>query len=367
VSEVLRSPGQPLDTATRAFMEPRFGRDFSGVRVHTDAKAEESARAVSARAYAVGSNVVFGIGQYAPRTAAGNRLIAHELAHVVQQSFDLGAPHIQRAETDTGGQCGGLTDIADGLNTFVNERLRAVLKMLPHPVHPPEMVYKTFLELAKPIMVFLCPVEMWANKQPHRRGGGYSSLFSSVTKGTKYEHAPGALFSYLAPAVNLNGQCVGTDKIGHMFQQGYQYFLISSSAQLSGGPVGAGKGDIYARAWGEWSEGQLSATTKADPKLMSWLQAMSKKPADWYTGMKKGHLGLASTGVHSRADLAANNAGLRFYQDLLAEPTMTFDIRRYVSADWDEEKAGNIYQSDVGGAVKKAGRLTAKDVVLPQP
>ena len=69
VHDVLRSPGQPLDTATRAFMEPRFGHDFSGVRVHTDARAAESARSVDALAYTVGCNVVFGSGQFAPDEA----------------------------------------------------------------------------------------------------------------------------------------------------------------------------------------------------------------------------------------------------------------------------------------------------------
>ncbi|HTQ30575.1 MAG TPA: DUF4157 domain-containing protein [Opitutaceae bacterium] len=82
VHDVLRSPGQPLDSATRAFMEPRFGYDFSRVRVHTDAKAAESAAAVSAQAYTVGSNIVFGSGRGG---AENKQLLAHELAHVVQQ------------------------------------------------------------------------------------------------------------------------------------------------------------------------------------------------------------------------------------------------------------------------------------------
>jgi hypothetical protein len=85
VHEALRSPGQPLDAATRAFMEPRFGRDFSGVRMHTDARAAESARAVNALAYTVGHTIVFGAGQYAPGTPSGQRLLAHELAHTIQQ------------------------------------------------------------------------------------------------------------------------------------------------------------------------------------------------------------------------------------------------------------------------------------------
>lgn len=85
VHEVLRSPGQPLEPAARAFLEPRFGHDFSGVRVHSDAAAAASARAVNALAYTVGHDVVFGRGLYQPGTMPGRRLLAHELAHVVQQ------------------------------------------------------------------------------------------------------------------------------------------------------------------------------------------------------------------------------------------------------------------------------------------
>ncbi len=85
VHEVLGSPGQPLDGQTRAAMEPRFGHDFSRVRVHNDARAAESARAVGARAYTVGSHVAFDAGLYAPGTREGHQLLAHELTHVVQQ------------------------------------------------------------------------------------------------------------------------------------------------------------------------------------------------------------------------------------------------------------------------------------------
>jgi hypothetical protein len=85
VNEVLRSPGQPLDAGARELMEPRFGEDFSRVRVHSDARASRSAEAVNARAYTVGTDLVFGRGEYAPGTARGRSLIAHELAHVVQQ------------------------------------------------------------------------------------------------------------------------------------------------------------------------------------------------------------------------------------------------------------------------------------------
>lgn len=85
VHEVLRSPGQPLDPATRAFMEPRFGHNFSKVRVHTDTKAAESASAVNALAYTVGQNIIFGAGSFAPESYSGRALLAHELIHVLQQ------------------------------------------------------------------------------------------------------------------------------------------------------------------------------------------------------------------------------------------------------------------------------------------
>lgn len=90
VHEVLRSPGRPLDAAARAFFEPRFGVDFSAVRIHADSQAAASARAVNALAYTVDRDVVFDTGQYAPHSESGRRLLAHELTHVVQQGN--GAP-----------------------------------------------------------------------------------------------------------------------------------------------------------------------------------------------------------------------------------------------------------------------------------
>jgi Domain of unknown function (DUF4157) len=85
VHEVLRSPGRPLDAPTRAFFEPRFGHDFGAVRIHDNGQAAASARSVGALAYTVGRDIVFGGGAYADGTDAGRRLLAHELAHTVQQ------------------------------------------------------------------------------------------------------------------------------------------------------------------------------------------------------------------------------------------------------------------------------------------
>jgi uncharacterized protein DUF4157/protein-glutamine gamma-glutamyltransferase-like protein len=90
VREVLRSPGQPLDEATRAYFEPRFRHDLSAVRVHADARAGAAAQGIQARACTLGSDIAFAPGEFQPGTQGGRRLIAHELAHVVQQDNEPG-------------------------------------------------------------------------------------------------------------------------------------------------------------------------------------------------------------------------------------------------------------------------------------
>jgi len=103
----LKEGGQPLSESVRAFFEPRFGADFSGVRVHADSNASRLAKSVHAKAFTVGKDVVFGIGQYAPNTRDGQRLLAHELAHTLQQSAHGIALN-----------CSGLMDIATLLLLF---------------------------------------------------------------------------------------------------------------------------------------------------------------------------------------------------------------------------------------------------------
>jgi hypothetical protein len=85
VNQTLQGPGQAIDPGTRAFMEPRLGHDFSGVRVHTGTQASASAAALHANAYTVGRDIVFAVDKYAPASREGRRLLAHELSHVVQQ------------------------------------------------------------------------------------------------------------------------------------------------------------------------------------------------------------------------------------------------------------------------------------------
>jgi outer membrane protein OmpA-like peptidoglycan-associated protein len=88
--------GQPLPENSRKFFEPRFGNDFSDVRIHTDSVAAKSAQSINALAYTSGNNIVFNSGQYAPESDNGKRLMAHELTHVVQQSSSVLPKLIQR-------------------------------------------------------------------------------------------------------------------------------------------------------------------------------------------------------------------------------------------------------------------------------
>ena len=121
----LQCGGQPLPESTRAFFEPRFGRDFSNVRIHTDVRAADSARALSARAYTVGSDIVFGRGEYQPQTRRGAHLLAHELAHTVQQAKNLPLRRtIQRAT---------LTQFQTDLESISANHATVVQELFRHP------------------------------------------------------------------------------------------------------------------------------------------------------------------------------------------------------------------------------------------
>jgi len=100
VTAVLGARGEPLEPSLRAYFEPRFGRDFSQVRLHTDGAAAHAARSIQARAFASGGDIVFAAGEYAPATAQGQRLLAHELAHVVQQGAAASSNSVEPSRVD---------------------------------------------------------------------------------------------------------------------------------------------------------------------------------------------------------------------------------------------------------------------------
>lgn len=123
VDRALAHPGTSLNRSLEFEMARRFGYDFSRVRVHTGAVAEQSSRELNARAYTVGHNIVFGAGQFAPDTREGKRLLAHELTHVVQQHGGAGE-RIQRAPD---GASGTSVKALDSLEEVANRIARLAI------------------------------------------------------------------------------------------------------------------------------------------------------------------------------------------------------------------------------------------------
>jgi hypothetical protein len=129
VREVINSPGSRLDPRARLLMESTFGRSFSQVRIHTDTKSAQSAESINALAYTVGRDVVFGAGQYSPETASGQRLLAHELAHVAQQSA-RGKAVVQKKEQPLKGRTS--TQAIDYRDEEVIDRAIAASSLWPY-------------------------------------------------------------------------------------------------------------------------------------------------------------------------------------------------------------------------------------------
>jgi Domain of unknown function (DUF4157) len=308
VHEVLRSHGQPLDLVTRSFMEPRFGTDFAHVRVHTGPDAAESAREIGARAYTVGGHIVFGEGEYAPASDVGRGLLTHELAHVVQQNGGRTDGIVQRREVDDR-SCAGLTDIKSDVNAEVNNEIgaaRADVAAHSPPGSPidvnalAEKVHKLLGDGA------ISPIEKVVEALPaSKRNSPAADLAGTKYAGTFLSH-----FGHLAVAssANVNGVCIGADKLGHFFDVGFIYW------QLSG----------------------LRATTPQIESIGRGLE-MTKQ-------------GLGISGVFSNADLEANRKGFQFYKDLEANPSgLTFAIENYITDQWNEQKNPSLYASKFQG------------------
>ena len=135
VSDVLSEEGQDLDESTRIFMETELGHDFRRVRVHTNARASESARAVNAVAYTVGTDIVFASGSYQPQTHGGRHLIAHELVHTLQQNSQ---PRGQQAKLEIGEENDEFEGEADRIADQVMRRSFTGSVPLPPPPQLPK-------------------------------------------------------------------------------------------------------------------------------------------------------------------------------------------------------------------------------------
>ena len=331
VHEVLRSPGRPLDPATRAFMEPRFDHDFQHVRVHTGGAAAQSAQSVNARAYTLGNQLVFGAGHYAPHSVLGRHLLAHELTHVVQQGAR--ADTIQRAEIDDRSHtCEELEDstqlIEDKVNAVLNE-----VRNLPDGKDRVEAVYRA-LGTGSPYSGIEDFIEEFPETHQNRVPIGeskYKHPLYGDRDGSGWINAWWKGEKTMGTVLNIDGLCVGSDKLGHFFQQGRDYFAISTLL---------GKGDAYAEGFGTWLEGKASN----DPEIQAWIDDMRSQSWPGFDRLKynfsfwQGVFGLSTTGVFSNGDLQANSAGMAFYKQVYTDPDTTFSLADYITGQWNEEQ-----------------------------
>ena len=146
VDRVLSSSGRPLEPTIRQDMEQRFGHDFSQVQIYSGLVAEQSARDVNAHAYTAGHNVVFGVGQFAPETHEGKRLLAHELTHVVQQSGNASDKMQRQSDDDKKKPSSKLSKALNKNETFQKLPKVARDKILEEIDKAPETITKIALD-----------------------------------------------------------------------------------------------------------------------------------------------------------------------------------------------------------------------------
>ncbi len=143
--------GEPLDNASRKFYEPRFGYDFTQVRLHTDERASESAKDLNARAFTVGKDVAFGAGQYAPGTLDGRRLLAHELTHVIQQNKI--PSQVQRKIVVGGKDYAPTPKYIDWLRKNYSEAMVEFISGMHNNGNPPEFKFSSYEQLGYEVRI----------------------------------------------------------------------------------------------------------------------------------------------------------------------------------------------------------------------
>jgi len=370
--------GEPLSSTIRDFFEPRFGVDFGQVRVHTGLHSAAAATSAKARAMTLGNHMIFGLAEFEADTRSGQELLAHELAHVVQQSNDQ-LPVIRRAEVDDNPEfCfptkGGtpLTDIKEVVNKWIASA-RATTN--PGSLAQPAAIYRNLGGSGPRSRI----EEMIAVES----STAVRTVKPSESRFAGQEYYPGLAAQLrtrrLAPVVNICGVCVGADKLGHFIQQGYEYFQLEQALRariknwsdkerrdfrekITGPPLElppllirpGGETqppleiefppefqedmliDIYTNEFGKWLEG---FQTRLPDSEIKWIKSQSFIPGYY----QKGVYGASFSGAMSRADVAANAAGGQFYRDLWRDPSMTPDICNYVASNCNERNNLTTY------------------------
>jgi hypothetical protein len=316
--ESTKGHGESLPESVRQELGSKMGANFSGVRIHTGGDAIQLSRDLAAHAFTYGKDIYFNAGKYNPETVEGKHLLAHELTHVMQQGGDSGAGVVQRAEVDDR-SCAGLTDIESDIDSLVNGEIASARAAAGSPIAVPAFLRDVRDRLGNgPVS----PVETFIEGLPSTK----RNLPPNSLAGTKYSGV-GAVnrFYFLqtvgaahvvGSAAKVHGLCVGADKLGHFFAEGFDYFQIT---------------DVL---------GMTTADAKSAGRALEiGIQGLG-------VGAPVG------TGVFSNADQAANLAGLQFYKDLKANPSSyTFKVKDYITNQWNEQSNPSFYSSSEGSIV----------------
>jgi hypothetical protein len=306
--------GSKLDVDTKSQMESGFGLDFSSVNIHTDSNAVQMSEDIGAKAFTNGNDVYFNKGEYNPSSKQGKHLLAHELTHTLQQG--QGEGKIQRAETDTATK--GSEKIEDSkteINTYVNAVLAEAKKL--SKINEKVNYIKSMIAEG----TGWSKIEHWVNdnlpdskkylpSESDTKYAGTTDSMGVTDKGKMWALAETFGFKILNPSIKVNGILIGSDKLGHFFQQGLQYLN-----EAGGEKTGTGAAEEFGK------------------------------------GTEEDGYGLNTTGVYSNADLKANSSGLNFWFDYIDNPNMKFDISNYIDSTWNEEFNPNFYAPKVGKTV----------------
>ena len=232
IHEALRSSGQLLDSATRAYFEPRFGHDFGDVRVHSDALAAQSADAVHALAFTVGQDIVFAAGRYRPETPGGRRLLAHELTHVVQQAGQTTGAQPQLEVAPPGDrfeqEAERVAEAIAGAGPALGQRIEGV--MGPSDVDPEEESLAQPLSGAGPLPGGLSSIGFLGRRRLQRAAsfkagkvhvarnaavqiatGGVAGVTLPVLNGKIFKNAAGAQAAIKAPTIARRSTATGAE------------------------------------------------------------------------------------------------------------------------------------------------------------
>jgi Domain of unknown function (DUF4157) len=304
--DLLRSPGHPLEPGARTFMESGFGFDFGKVRIHHDADAGRAASGLSARAFTLGRHIAFGQGQYAPDTPGGRKLLAHELAHVVQHAQNP-SPVVRRSPLLKGH---GKDEFGDRDAPTIDKALAASPLTKYIPVKDLKTLSGNF-ETQLPTVFEKQYKDYGQSDEDVDQVPGFVNRAEKKPiklrlpgKNTKKQIVIAANFEdAVHEVVHLNSKTQFQTNFGHNYNEGVtEYFAeqvlgepghaYRDELKLAEGLIsalGAGGEELVGKAFFQGEKGLYLSIidafrhSKNTGDLLSWQKAYVKKPPDWKT------------------------------------------------------------------------------------